>query len=230
MKIVITVVVVVLSLAVAPVMQAQAGREGQYSDEDSLHAESEADVRFTLRLKRERYGLQLAESSLCESYRVRAKSIERTNREFPSAMDGIDLEEFPSMTASWHKEEEARCRENLQRSEDRIDLDMESIENYRSGKSYRCCGFGSGSVRMVEILTLRMKAAVLCLEGRQQLHVKAGVDRMLKNPRLAGIALLDQKAGNLAQSVVDMVCPLMNKYASWARDEDPDGTAEILDN
>lgn len=238
MKIVITVVVFVLSLAVAPAMQAQTEGERVAAEwkaewkaemRAEYRAESEAGVRFTVRLNGERHRLQFIQSSLCESYRVRAKAIERTEREFPSWDDAIDLEEFPMMAASWHKEREADCRESIQSLQDSRESAERLIREYQSGEEYRCCGINLRH-RVRWIFLLRIQALVLCGDGRDQLHVKAGVDAMLKNPILFGIALLDQKAGRLAQSVVDTACPLLDKYESWARDVDPDIAAEVFDS
>ena len=221
------VVAALLSLAVAPVVRAQT--EAERAAE--RRAESEAGVSFQLRVIREESRLKLIGSSMCESYRVRAKSIERVEKEFPSARDMIDLEEFPFMAVSWQKEAEAMCRENVQRRVDSIDSGLERIEDYRSGESDRCCGLtDSEYFRARRVSLLYMEASALCLRGRRQLHVKGGVDRMLKNPRLAGIGLLDQKAGSLAQTVADAACPLMDKYESWLRDESPDYAASIFDN
>ncbi len=234
MKIVITVVAALLSLAVAPAMQAQteAEREAEWKakQRDYYRADSEADVRFALRLNGERHRLQLIEADMCESYRVRAKAIERGEREFPSWDDPIDLEEFPYMAASWHKEREADCRESVQLLQDSRESAERQISAYQSGEQYRCCSFwrGSSFFHVSEVVILRALAANLCLAGRAQLHVKAGVDAMLK-VKLFGIALLNQKAGNLAQSVVDAACPLPDRYESWARDVDPDGAAEVFD-
>lgn len=229
MKIVIT-VVVLLSLAVAPAMQAQTEKaEWKAKMRAEYRAESEAGVRFTLRLVGEMHRLQLIEANMCESYRVRAKAIERMEREFPSWDDAIDLEEFPMMAASWHKEREASCRESIQSLQDSRESSKREISEYQSGEEYRCCGLRS-PLQVYEVLLLHSQAANLCLDGRDQLHVKAGADAMLENPLLFGIALLDQKAGGLAQAVVNLACPLMDKYESWQRDLNPDSAAEIFDN
>ena len=234
MKIVIT-VVVLLSLAVAPAMQAQTEKaEWKAKMRAEYRAESEAGVRFTLRLVGEMHRLQLIEANMCESYRVRAKAIERMEREFPSWDDAIDLEEFPMMAASWHKEREADCRESIQRLQDLREPAEREISAYQSGERYKCCnttlaGFGSAG-RGLLVGVLHSKAISLCQQGRNQLHVKAGADAMLENPLLFGIALLDQKAGGLAQAVVNLACPLMDKYESWQRDLNPDSAAEIFDN
>ena len=252
------VVAALLSLAVAPAMQAQTEGERKAAEREAewkakmraeYRAESEASVRFTLRLNGERHRLQLIEADMCESYRVRAKAIERTEREwarlkviertsgnewgFPSSYRAhIDLEEFPMMAASWHKEREASCRESVQRLQDYRESDKREISAYQSGEKPRCCGayrLGSG-FRTQQVLLLYGSAMLLCQQGRDQLHVKASADAMLKDSILAGIGMLDQKAGSLAQAVVDMDCPLLDKYASWARDVDPDFAAALLGN
>lgn len=234
------VVAALLSLAVAPAMQAQTEGERKAAEREAewkakmraeYRAESEASVRFTLRLDGERHRLQLIEADMCESYRVRAKAIERGEREFPSWDDAIDLEEFPYMAASWHKEREADCRESIQRLQDYRESSKREISAYQSGEQYRCCGPARlGSVgRGFEVALLRLQAMSLCQRGRDQLHVKAGVDAMLK-VKLFGIALLNQKAGGLAQAVVNLACPLVDKYESWERDVNPDSAAEIFDN
>lgn len=233
------VIAVVLSLAVAPVLQAQTAAERAAAERVAEYkarvraehrAESEAAVRFTLSVNGERHRLQLIEAYMCESYRVRAKAIERSEREFPSARAQIDLEEFPHMTASWHKEREASCRESVQRTQDQRESAKREISEYQSGEEPRCCGvYQLGSLwRAQEVFLLHLRATMLCQEGRQQLHVKAGVESLLANPLLVGIGLLDQKAGNLAQDVVDTACPLLEKYESWARDVDPDNAAEYF--
>ena len=244
------VVAALLSLAVAPAMQAQTEGERKAAEREARYrAESEAAVRFTLRFNRERHRLQLIKANMCENYRVRAKAIERTEREwarlkviertsgnewgFPSSYRAhIDLEEFPMMAASWHKEREASCRESVQRLQDYRESDKREISAYQSGEKPRCCGayrLGSG-FRTQQVLLLYGSAMLLCQQGRDQLHVKASADAMLKDPILDGIGMLDQKAGSLAQAVVDMACPLLDKYESWARDVDPDFAAALLGN
>lgn len=233
MKIVITVVAAVLSLAAVPAMQAQTEAEwvAEYDARvrTEHRAESEASVRFTRRVNGEWHRLQFIEASMCESYRVRAKAIERSEREFPSSHAHIDPEEFPHMTASWHKEREASCRESVQRLQDLRESAEREISEYQSGEKPRCCG-GFFFVGVRKVFLLHFQAILLCQQGRNQLHVKAGTEIQLAHPLLVGIGLLNQKAGNLAQDVVDTACPLLDKYESWARDVDPDGAAEFFDS
>lgn len=230
------VVAALLSLAVAPAMQAQSEAEREAESNARYHvehrAESEASVRFTLRVNSETHRLQLITASMCESYRVRAKAIERGEREFPSARAHIDLDEFPYMTDSGYKEVEAVCREFVQKLQDSRESAEREIREYQSGEKPRCCLYSplvpANQVpfyQVQELFGLHMQATLLCLQGLNQLHVKAGTEIQLANPRLAGIVLLHKKAEGLAQDVVDTACPLPDKYASWARDVDPDRAA-----
>ena len=149
MKIVIT-VVVALSLAVAPAMQAQAARD----------AESEAVVRDAERFLRYAESFRSFLSDLCESYGVRADAIVQ---ELLSDFGRLDVLRAADAKNTLHGTACDFSRDTLT-----WDYVKENIEQYRSGDASACVS--CITIPFTEALTLLDFTETWCSGAREQVH------------------------------------------------------------
>ncbi len=205
-KIVIAVVVFVLSLAVAPTMQAQNKTAQEWAAElEARVAEIQVEI-----ILDDLAALEREAPRVCESLRVTVKLRERQHRETPHLFKGVDLEEFPYMTASMYKDREEGCRErlaDLSKWSDEWSDEYASYTGDELTKVYRASDGWSGTLlKVVKDMSLQLMQSfcVLATDQADLLEIEkqyglSGVPH--------GIRLLANKAAVLGQNAKDTICP-----------------------
>ena len=235
-KIVSTVVVFVLSLAVAPTTQAQNKTAQSWREWRIAHvaewvdrlpevvAERTAewvalDPGFEARVAEfqakvildDFVALEREAPRVCESVRVTVKLRERQHREMQHLFKGVDLEEFPYMTASHFKALEEGCRELLATVSEWNDEFSDEYASFTGDELTEVWRDSDGQSH-VSLTILKRNASELmgtfCRAATEQSNLlkierKYGLSGV---PR--GMRLLADKAAGLGQAAKDTICPL----------------------
>lgn len=206
-KVVSTVVVFVLPLAVAPTMQAQNKTAQEWATE---LAARDAEIQVEIILD-DLDALEQEAPRVCESLRVTVKLRERQHREMPHLFEGVDLEEFPYMTTSLYKDREERCRGMLADvsgwnddfSDEYASLTGDELtEVYRASDGWSNTYLSSARGMSLSLIQLFCRLATDqadLLEIEKQYGL-SGVPH--------GMRLLANKAAVLGQNAKDTICPL----------------------
>lgn len=206
MKIVTTVVGFVLSLAVTPTMQAQNKTAQEWAAErEARNAEIQVEI-----ILDDLDALEQEAPRVCESLRVAVKLRERQHREVPHLFEGVDLEEFPYMTASMYKDREEGCREALAVLSEWNDEWSDEYASYTGDKLsevYRSSD-GRSDTHLSALKSMSLKSIKLfCRMATYQADLLEIEKQYGLSVVPRGMRLLADKAAGLGQNAKDTICP-----------------------